>query len=345
MAAAVHTVAVALLGSAAIAGTLRFETRRVVRYVVITTVLTVVTIVGLRVTFRTVLRQQFKGEELVYGMTNALEHEPTHVVERSAGTTVTEGPVLDRVRARGTLRVGFVQPRLPFAFHNRLQELVGFDVELAHLLAADMNVQAEFSEFSSGELFDAVTSGVIDIGIGGNPVTPLLATRATFSEPYLDETLAFIVKDHLRSRFETWDSIRQAKDLTIAVPPLPYYQRLLKARLPDLPLKTFDVAMNPLADSSGFDAVVVPAERGSVLTLLHPEWSVVVPQPGVIKVPVAFPLPQSDLGWDSFVNTWIEMKRRDGTLDTLYHHWILGEAATRTTPRWSVIRNVLHWVD
>ena len=143
----------------------------------------------------------------MYGMTNALEHEPTHVVERSAGTTVTEGPVLDRVRARGTLRVGFVQPRLPFAFHNRLQELVGFDVELAHLLAADMNVQAEFSEFSSGELFDAVTSGVIDIGIGGNPVTPLLATRATFSEPYLDETLAFIVKDHLRSRFETWDSI------------------------------------------------------------------------------------------------------------------------------------------
>ena len=70
-----------------------------------------------------------------------------------------------------------------------------------------------------------MTSGVIDIGIGGNPVTPLLATQATFSEPYIDETLAFIVKDHLRSRFETWDSIRQAKDMTIGVPPLPYYQR------------------------------------------------------------------------------------------------------------------------
>jgi hypothetical protein len=32
-------------------------------------------------------------------------------------------------------------------------------------------------------------------------------------------------------------------------------------------------------------------------------------------------------------------------LDTLYRHWIPGEAATSTTPRWSVIRNVLHWVD
>jgi Na+/H+-dicarboxylate symporter len=52
-----------------------------------------------------------------------------------------------------------------------------------------------------------------------------------------------------------------------------------------------------------------------------------------------------DQAWGTFVNAWIEMKRRDGTLDTLYHHWILGEAATSTTPRWSVIRNVLHWVD
>jgi ABC-type amino acid transport substrate-binding protein len=57
------------------------------------------------------------------------------------------------------------------------------------------------------------------------------------------------------------------------------------------------------------------------------------------------PVARHDQAWGTFVNAWIEMKRRDGTLDTLYHHWILGEAATSTTPRWSVIRNVLHWVD
>jgi proton glutamate symport protein len=37
------------------------------------------------------------------------------------------------------------------------------------------------------------------------------------------------------------------------------------------------------------------------------------------------------------------MKRRDGTLDTLYDHWILGKNAERRTPRWSVVRNVFHW--
>ena len=35
----------------------------------------------------------------------------------------------------------------------------------------------------------------------------------------------------------------------------------------------------------------------------------------------------------------------DGTIDALYGHWILGKYAVKREPRWSVIRNVLHWVD
>jgi hypothetical protein len=39
------------------------------------------------------------------------------------------------------------------------------------------------------------------------------------------------------------------------------------------------------------------------------------------------------------------LKRKDGTLDVLYRYWILGQNAAPQRPRWSVIRNVLHWVD
>ena len=49
--------------------------------------------------------------------------------------------------------------------------------------------------------------------------------------------------------------------------------------------------------------------------------------------------------WAQFINTWIELKRRDGTIDALHGHWILGKHAVKREPRWSVIRNVLHWVD
>jgi len=33
------------------------------------------------------------------------------------------------------------------------------------------------------------------------------------------------------------------------------------------------------------------------------------------------------------------------TLDRLYEHWILARSPEDSPPRWSVIRDVLHWVD
>ena len=343
--AAVHTIAVALIGSAAVAGTARFELRRIVRYLIVTGVLGVTVVGGLRVIFRTLLPQQFHGAEIVYGMTNLLEHDPTRAVGQFAADS-TSAPVLEAIRSRRVLRVCFAQPRLPFVFRNAHGDLVGFDIELAHLLARDLAVSVEFAEWPGEELAGAVSDGRCDIGIGGNPVTPNQALRSLYSEPYLDETVAFIVKDYLRARFETWSSIQQIRDLTIGVPPLPYIEQLLKTRLPDVPLQVFEFGADPLSDQLGFDAVALPAERGSVLTMLNPKWTVVVPEPGLIKVPLAFPLAHHDLEWANFVNSWIELKRRDGSLDGLYSHWILGKvSAARSTPRWSVIRNVLHWVE
>lgn len=343
--AAVHTITVALLGSAAIAGTLRFDSRRVVRYLVTTVALTTVILGGLRLAFQTALSPEFGGTETVYSMANLLDPAPARVVEAPAASADLQ-PTLEHIRASGVLRVAFQEGRLPFAFRNGRQELVGFDVELAALLARDLGVAAEFLVEPPGTLVEAVSQGRADLGIGGTAVTPSLAAGVRFSAPYLDETVAFVVKDHLRARFATWASIQAATDLVIGVPAVPYYQRLLADRLPGLSLRAVAVTEPDVLDPAiGLDAIALPAERGSVLTLLNPKWTVVVPSPGVIKVPLAFPLGGQDPAWAAFVDTWLEMKRRDGTLVALYDHWILGRSATARAPRWSIVRNVLHWVD
>jgi hypothetical protein len=45
------------------------------------------------------------------------------------------------------------------------------------------------------------------------------------------------------------------------------------------------------------------------------------------------------------LSTWIGLKQRDKTIERLYEHWILGQAAAKKGPRWSIVRDVLHWVD
>ena len=93
------------------------------------------------------------------------------------------------------------------------------------------------------------------------------------------------------------------------------------------------------------DAVLFTAERGSAWTLFYPHYSVVVPQPARHKAMLAYPVARGDGEMARFVSTWIELKKNDGTIAALFDYWIFGKNAVPRHPRWSIIRDVLHWVD
>ena len=345
--AAMHTVTVAIVGSVAVTVGVRWHFRRLIRFGVATAVIVAVTVIGLRVLFATAMRQEFAGADLVYSMQPllggapaTLEPLPPEDVSPNLGASV-----LDDIRARRVLRVLVLPDRMPFAFQNREGRLVGMDVEMARALAADLEVDVQFFQTDLDGLAGQLAAGTGDIAMSGVAVTPDRATGTLFSTPYLDETLAFVTRDQLRDRFRTWDDIRQLGAVRVGVPDVPLFRRAVSSRAPELQLVPLRQPDQFLTGRDEVMAYVLPAERGSVLTLLHPAYSVVVPQPDTIKVPIAYPLARSDERWARFINTWLDLKRRDGTLDALYRHWILGEHAARPKPRWSVVRNVLHWVE
>ena len=45
------------------------------------------------------------------------------------------------------------------------------------------------------------------------------------------------------------------------------------------------------------------------------------------------------------VNAVAAPKKKEKTIAVLYDYWILGKNAVPKSPRWSVLRNVLHWVQ
>jgi ABC-type amino acid transport substrate-binding protein len=346
--AAMHTVAVAILGSLVIVGGVRWDLSRVVRFGVISMLIVVGTLAGLRVLFGTVLRQEFAGAELVYGMRPLLGGAAATVASNLPQSTPGDGAdadVLSAVRARGTLRIAVLPDRMPFAFENRDGRLVGMDVELAQVLATDLGVTPEFFKLEPVELLAALKDGRCDVAMSGVVITPERAADLLFSAAYMDETLAFVTPDHWRDRFRTWDTIRALGPVRVGMPDMPAYRRAIVARAPNLEIVNLRRPEELFRPDDGLMAYVLPAERGSVFTLLHPSYSVVVPQPDTIKLPLGYPVARGDERWVTFVNTWLELKRRDGTIDALYRHWILGRSAVNPTPRWSVIRNVLHWVD
>jgi Na+/H+-dicarboxylate symporter/ABC-type amino acid transport substrate-binding protein len=349
--AALHTVAVALLGSTAIVGALRFDVRRIARYLVVTVALSSLTLVGLRAVFSTVLKPTFSGEEIIFNMRPLLQLAETQRINEPdlRDPVIRESEsMVQMIKRRGSLRVGVVASRLPYVFADREGKLVGLDVEMAQVLGRDLGVKVEFIELQDlTALSPLLSSGRIDLAMSGIAVTPERAGEMLFSDPYLDETLAFVVKDHLRDQFSSWTAIRELGGFPVALPNLLYYIDKVKSRAPALKLAPLD-STNQIEDSlkrETFEAVVMPAESGSVMSLLYPKFTVVVPEPEIVKIPLAYPVARRDQYWAHFINTWIELKRRDGTIDALYGHWILGKQAGKRQPRWSIMRNVLHWAD
>lgn len=345
--AAVHTLTVALLGACAITGMIEFRRRRLGPYLAITALLTLVVIGGSRAVFASFLRPEYTRDEVLGAM--HLVHQPVPaVVHKSAPPAgpADARPTLERIRDRGTLRVGYVPDALPFAFFNKTGDLVGFDVELAHRLAAELRVTLEFVPIDRARMGEQLASDYCDLIVGGVAVTTLRASAALFSTPYLDETLAFAVPDHRREQFSAWDDIRALHGVVIAAPDVPYYLDLLRRRLPDADIRVIKDFGRMFTDwDPSIAALAMPAERGSAWTLLYPAFSVAVPQPGLIKIPLAFPIARHDAAFATFMGTWIELKRKDGTLDGLYAYWVLGRDSTPARPRWSIVRNVLHWID
>jgi len=64
-----------------------------------------------------------------------------------------------------------------------------------------------------------------------------------------------------------------------------------------------------------------------------------------VALPLCYGVARGDRDLVDFVNAWIELKRNEQTISSLYNYWILGRRGGGIEPRWSVIRNVLHLVD
>jgi len=254
---------------------------------------------------------------------------------------------LTGIEKRGSLRVGYLQASLPFAFRNDKGEVVGFDVEMAHNLATDLGVELEMVKIPLEDISGLFASGQLDIVMSGLAVTPTRARDWDFSTAPMDLTLGLLVRDHQRKEFADLNILRTRKDMTLGVVQSdPAFSRWVQR---GLPLAKVIEIPSPREFLRGkkpdLDAVIYSAEGGSGWTLIYPSFSIVVPHNTDVQVPMAYPMPTGDLEWSRYVSTWVEINTKNGSVDKLFTHWIGGGGARPKEPRWSVIRNVLHWVD
>jgi ABC-type amino acid transport substrate-binding protein len=166
------------------------------------------------------------------------------------------------------------------------------------------------------------------------------------TEPYLIAHTAVIVRDHDRKKLDTLREFRDmGDDVTLAVVEGAYHGlHRFRNRLPEAKIAVLSSEAE-FFEGSDADALLTSAEGGSAWTLIHPEYSVVLPVQPAPEFHYVLPVAGYDRVLSDYLNRWIDVSQNDGTLDALFSYWIRGETMGGGDRRWSIGRNVLGWWD
>ena len=341
--AAMHGVAVCLLGACAVIG--RVSYTRLLRTAAIGTGVVAASMVLLGVVLSNAIPYEYGGDKALVTMelsgpeVDAVQTElPPPLENRQLAR-----PRLEVVRERGDLRAGYLADRLPFAYRSDSGQVIGHDVDLLHRLADDLGVTLTFVLTERDAGFDALEKGSLDLLIGGLGVTPQIALEVAFTRSYIDQALGLVVADHRRAEFTNLEDVQDMAGLRIAVTSDRHYRKIFEELLPQAQLVALESRRDFFRDPADIDALAMSAQAGSAWTLIYPNFSVVVPSGMRIKGSTAFALPRDVPDMTRYLDTWLELAEKNGVTEQLFNHWILGRGEQRLPPRWSVMSNMLGW--
>jgi Na+/H+-dicarboxylate symporter len=345
MAAAMHTLVIAILGTCLITGRLRIEKARLARFAVVSVALVAAFVSGTRLLLARALPDPPTRTEVLATIQPRDPLAPATVqaeLPPVPAPAPAPGARLDFVRASGRIRVGFDPDSIPWAFLNGAGTPVGFDAEMAHQLALALGVRLEHVAVSRDQFVDALASGALDVVMSGVRMSARTTELVAFSRPYAEESMAFLVPDHRREEFTDALGLR-ARRVRIAIIGRPEWLEALSRALPLAEVVPVRSPADFVEGRVQADALFTSWERACAWSLLHPELAPALPQPRAGHLALAYAAPRGETDLLNMLDTFIEVQRANGRLASARTHWILGEATRVHKPRWSVARNVLGW--
>ncbi len=131
-----------------------------------------------------------------------------------SGTSPVEAAELAEIQDRGYLIVGVKDNLRPLGFKNSQNQLQGFEIDMAHQLAAELlgdDQAIELKPLLNQDRLNALLEGEVDVLIARMSITDARTRLVAFSRPYYVDGAAFITKD------SAIQSLRDLQQRTIAV--------------------------------------------------------------------------------------------------------------------------------
>ena len=228
---------------------------------------------------------------------------------------------IEQVMKRGVLKVG-MSTFVPWAMNDKNGQLVGFEIDVAKRLAADLGVKVEFVPTKWAGIIPALLTGKFDVIVGGMSVQPGRNQKVNFSIPYDYTGQAIVASKQLAAGFKTLEDFNKP-EVTLSARLGSSSVAAAKQFMPKAKLTLFDDESQAYQEviNGKVHAMVGSAPTPAFQALKYPETLFLPIEGTFTKEPIAFAVKKGDYDTINYFNNWITVVAAEGWLKEVKHHW------------------------
>lgn len=230
---------------------------------------------------------------------------------------------LQTILERGSIRVGTTGDFNPMSIRDAASNSYrGFDIEAMEQLAKDLGVKIEWVPAEWATLVAGITANRYDI-FSGASLSMARARTVAFSDPYIEAGTVPVIRRADAARINSWGDLNRGGNV-IAVSLGTVFEEQAKAHFPQATVRAIEKPATGYQEVLAGRALATITSNVEAATLVktYPNLTIVSKAELRNKRPFAYPLPQGDPVWTTFVNNWIALKKSEGFFDVLEAKWL-----------------------
>ncbi len=224
------------------------------------------------------------------------------------------------------LRIG-LSTFVPWSMRDKKGDLIGFEIDVANKVAADMGVKTEFVPTAWDGIIPALLAGKFDVIISGMSITPERNLTVNFTIPYAHSGQQMTANKKLAGGFKSLD---QFNDPNVTITCRRGTSTCVAAQkvFPKVTLRQFDDDAQSLQEvlNGNAYAVITSAPKPRLWTLDHADTLFMPTEDNLTKSDEAFAVRKGDPDAINFFDNWILFNTSNGWLNDRHDYWFKGNA-------------------
>ncbi len=242
-------------------------------------------------------------------------------IAAAADQALWENSTLHQILKRGELRVGMEAGYMPFEMRDKKGKIIGFDVDLARLMAKSMGVELVIVNTQWDGIIPALLTEKFDILMSGMTITPERNLQVNFSDPYIVIGQSILLNAKLADRIKSHEDLN-TPEYTIATKLGTTGEIAAKRYLPEAKIRSFETEVDAAMEvrNGRADAFVYDLPYNLIYAAQFPEALVHLNEP-FTREALGWGVRKGDPDFLNWLNNFLRQIRDDGVYDALYRKW------------------------